>query len=1349
METKHFSWLHLTDLHYGLKGQSCLWPTLREAFFDDLSRLHDLSGPWDTVLFTGDLVQSGSPQEFAEMQAGVLDRLWDKLAELGSGKAVLLAVPGNHDLARPDPKVDNAAIDALLNPSGFSSIAEKFWANADGAYRRVINDTFGAYSNWWENAPHRPKSGFTNGSLPGDFACTLSLGDLRVGVIGLNTTFLQLKGGDYRRCLVWDPRQIHEVCRGAVDDWVANHDVHILMTHQGADWLTPQCEQLGLSEIAPPGRFAVHLYGHMHETSISYLKLGGGDAIRRCQGNSVFGMEKFGESLETVRAHGYAAGRITFERENRANFRVWPRIATNKIGAWRFVPDFENAVLEHSDQATRSEPIPLSLSKKNRVGSAGSINPSAVSSAISIPKSSWPTELEIPDSILLRPESRVVRFSRQRMSLLDTILGWVLDPGERIKLRLQAGDGGSGKTRLLIEVCDRLESLHGWRAGFVDKAHTISSMLSALLQEGKPVLLVLDYAESRTNEIIEIVRNYVSTKNAPLLRLALLAREGGDWWDRLADAAGTDVIVAAVLRGLNTKTGPYRMSQEHIEVGDRAALFHEAWQDFALRKKSTNSAVVAPDLSADIFGNLLFIQLAALASVRGQVSINDQELLSTTVGHERSVWRRLLSSMGLSQDLLHGLEQGIALLTLSNGGRSAKSAKDLLARTPRLRALPTATRTCLFDLLRRIYPLEGGLRGLQPDLLGETLVSESLAQDDELLDVAFGESSSTQERQSALTVLTRLARRVPSEDRWLRRALERNLRQISEDALAVSVQTGFPLPDVYADVVKNAERQERRLAVEKLGIRIPAGSLNLASLNVEVRRQAVTFLHEKKASSPAKRQVALSDALSQLAFALGSKGLFAEAAEAAADAIRNAELVYRSNTDEDRQRLAAILSNAAGHLRDVGRFDEALKAVTRAEALRRALNERKPNVFAAEWAASLVNLGLLLGQVGQPNESLKIAQQAVDLWRGLTRKHPHVDNSLTLAKSLGNLSASLSSVGKFEAALKTSRLAERLFRRLAKADPDSHIGTWAISIGAVSNQLRLAGHFDESLKASEKAELLLRQFAKNQPDVFTGPWARQLQRLGTLLHDVGRFSEGLEISRKAESLWRELAQSQPEAHSAEWAASLGNLGIALGDAGLFDEALKAAQEAENIMHGFASRQPGAYTANWVSALSNLADARVVAGQYSDALKVAQIAIQELMQLALQYPRVYSPWLGFAHRAAAESLFQMDRLAEAAVEAGRSASLWSEVANDRQNYESVQIAKTFLVLIRSLIALDKREAALAGLGDAFSLLRRPLEMNSRPLRPLFSKMLQLLQPLGNEAVAQVVPNELLCIVNAND
>lgn len=104
MNTDSFSWLHLTDFHYGLKGQTFLWPNLREPFFRDLAKLHEKTGPWQAVLFTGDLVQSGKSSEFDEMQRNVLDRLWDKLRELGSGDAILLAVPGNHDLCRPDPK---------------------------------------------------------------------------------------------------------------------------------------------------------------------------------------------------------------------------------------------------------------------------------------------------------------------------------------------------------------------------------------------------------------------------------------------------------------------------------------------------------------------------------------------------------------------------------------------------------------------------------------------------------------------------------------------------------------------------------------------------------------------------------------------------------------------------------------------------------------------------------------------------------------------------------------------------------------------------------------------------------------------------------------------------------------------------------------------------------------------------------------------------------------------------------------------------------------------------------------------------------------------------------------------
>src|SRR6185436_4980310 len=101
MPNEKFSWLHLTDFHYGLKGQKCLWPTLRQSFLEDLEDLHKATGPWQAVLFTGDFVQSGRSEEFREMQKEVLDRLWEKLQKLGSGDAVLLGVPGNHDLFRP------------------------------------------------------------------------------------------------------------------------------------------------------------------------------------------------------------------------------------------------------------------------------------------------------------------------------------------------------------------------------------------------------------------------------------------------------------------------------------------------------------------------------------------------------------------------------------------------------------------------------------------------------------------------------------------------------------------------------------------------------------------------------------------------------------------------------------------------------------------------------------------------------------------------------------------------------------------------------------------------------------------------------------------------------------------------------------------------------------------------------------------------------------------------------------------------------------------------------------------------------------------------------------------------
>jgi tetratricopeptide (TPR) repeat protein len=447
MPNSSFSWLHLTDFHYGLKGQDCLWPTLREPFLDSLAALHERCGPWNAVLFTGDLVQSGETAQFEKMQAEVLDPLWEKLRELGSGGAVLLAVPGNHDLYRPNPHEDNAAIDVLLEKDGFQRIEAKFWDQPTGQYRRVINDAFAAYSQWWDKAPHRPGTAKA-GALPGDFSATFQNNGLRIGIIGLNTTFLQLAGGDYEGRLVWDARQLHAVCEGGVDAWSKQHDVCLLLTHQGPNWLTPEAREQGTTEIAPAGRFAVHLFGHQHETKITYIRSGGSrQAVRLCQGYSVFGMEKFGDPPKTQRAHGYTAGRIEFGEKD-THLRLWPRIATNKTRRWRFIPDQEHAELD-GDEGTPAEPVAV----RSRAGgpppasaTTGTVEPVEATSAAS--------SVVAPHSTL---PARRPFFGRTKD--LEQVAKYLL-PEDRSWGVVLDGPGGVGKTALALEAAHRAPAEH-------------------------------------------------------------------------------------------------------------------------------------------------------------------------------------------------------------------------------------------------------------------------------------------------------------------------------------------------------------------------------------------------------------------------------------------------------------------------------------------------------------------------------------------------------------------------------------------------------------------------------------------------------------------------------------------------------------------------------------------------------------------------------------------------------------------------------------------------------------------------------------------------------------------------
>lgn len=354
---RSFGWLHLTDLHFGMSGQRWLWPNVKEEFFRDLTHLHEKVGPWELVFFTGDFVQRGGADEFVGLDR-LLAGLWEHLRGLGSDP-VLLAVPGNHDLVRPDPA--RAAVAALRTGWDDQHVQEKFWGKGNSEYRKVIGRAFKNYSTWWEGHKLPRPGDYQAGPLPGDFSATLEKGGWRLGLVGLNTTFLQLEGGDYKGRLAVSAQQFHEACGGDGAAWTATHHASILLTHQPPDWLTDQSREELYGEIAKPGRFAVHLFGHMHESASRNSSRGGSDPRREWQGCSLFGLAEWGEEKgKGQRLHGYSAGRVDLEG-NRGFIRQWPRVAVRHQAEHLHIVRDTSFTLE-GDGGTRPEPVVVTAS---------------------------------------------------------------------------------------------------------------------------------------------------------------------------------------------------------------------------------------------------------------------------------------------------------------------------------------------------------------------------------------------------------------------------------------------------------------------------------------------------------------------------------------------------------------------------------------------------------------------------------------------------------------------------------------------------------------------------------------------------------------------------------------------------------------------------------------------------------------------------------------------------------------------------------------------------------------------------------------------------------------------------
>ena len=358
---KEFKWLHLTDLHVGQHSHNWLWPNLKKIFIDDLERISKNSDGLDAIIFSGDITQKGLISEFDAFTALLLD-LYEKLDKWGY-KPGFFCVPGNHDLVRPDPELQESLL--LKRWKTEPSVSKQFWKNETSSYRKHIDAAFQNYTNWKGKIKTLgiPILQTKNGIIPGDVSASTKFGEVSVGFIGLNSTFLQLGDGDYNQQLDLDIRQLLAVTDENPDEWCSQHDVNFLVTHHPTGWLNPEAKKNFDTEIYPPERFTAHIFGHMHESNSQTISTGGGPSRKSVQGPSIFGLEYLADGT-TARLHGYTVGKISIE-ENSAEWKLWPRITHIRgDGARNFIPDFNHAIIPGTEHT--SEPLKISTSSITR-----------------------------------------------------------------------------------------------------------------------------------------------------------------------------------------------------------------------------------------------------------------------------------------------------------------------------------------------------------------------------------------------------------------------------------------------------------------------------------------------------------------------------------------------------------------------------------------------------------------------------------------------------------------------------------------------------------------------------------------------------------------------------------------------------------------------------------------------------------------------------------------------------------------------------------------------------------------------------------------------------------------------
>ena len=637
-----------------------------------------------------------------------------------------------------------------------------------------------------------------------------------------------------------------------------------------------------------------------------------------------------------------------------------------------------------------------------------------------VPVQRLPQNERLLPSSLLRSEYGVVPFIGREHELED-LRAWC-DAEHELGLRLVTGPGGQGKTRLALNVIAWAEQCR-WKSGRL-RADCGPETLRELCSLPDHTLVVVDYAETRPHQLTALL---AAAGERPAgcgrLRLLLLARSSGEWW--------TDIRVKAPDRPATLMHGAeHELRPLFGQADDRAPMFHEAVRKFAETGGYDREGVRPPDdLANDAYASALALHMAALAALLDReepVEAADtfRDPAGRVLDHEQRYWQEAARAADLPDRRFATLRAAMTVVTCC-GASSRDKATDLMGCVPELADEPRRLLRRYADWAHELHPGEGWLNPLQPDLLGERLVADTLIQQAELPTALAGADLDPGQMAHLWTVLARTAARFPAVQ-----GLMSVLLTAGPDSLWLAgalIASSLPHPHlVQSALIATVE-----------GVEDPAFLLGAVRVmphshrNCELKIRAVEHALHLYRRAPSRKPAVEAALHASLGDGLASAGRTEEAAEA----LRTAADLYRGLFAEDpapyKAAYLGALGNLSTQLGSCGRHDEALgacdEALTAAERhgmevgwfLKVQYHWRRSDRFRDE---------------GKPDKARRALSQTVDVCRAAAESD--VEAAAFLPTLLMNLANRWSDLQRHDEALTTIEESVGIQREGERLHPD-------------------------------------------------------------------------------------------------------------------------------------------------------------------------------------------------------------------------------------------------------------------------------------------------------------------------